>query len=175
MKVKRKVVARIFVYSLDTQHAEITAASKSDLVQQLKELSGGNTQAAQLAKLAWTDERSDITIGLMRLACIGHFVKETWATSQRPATAKNIDLEAPIQPQMEAQVEIQLTNSQALQSEERPQVEGQQLVSSQTQPQQAQVQLKPEPQAKVQQVNPHPQAQQGRIRPQTELIPTTEV
>ncbi|RTR22118.1 hypothetical protein [Deinococcus radiophilus] len=88
MKTKRKVAARIFSFRQDTHQEELIVTNKAELLAQVKQSSHGNPQALQLAKLAWTDERSDITIGSMRIACIGQMIRETWVSPSRPTEPK---------------------------------------------------------------------------------------
>lgn len=145
MKTKRKVLARIFVFSLDTRHQELIVMDRAELIEELEKITKGNKQAVQLAKLAWTDQQSDITVGQMRLACIGHMVRETWASAQRRSEAKSsVKIAAAesqtqpqprqVTPQPEPRAEFQMTEPQNPQPQPKQQAEVQPM-SPQVQPQ----------------------------------------
>ena len=90
--VKTKIIARLYAVTVRDSVRELQVASAGDLAEQLALAGVDDTSAKRLARLAWDDVESDISLRDVQIYAVGQVIQQFWR--RPPATRSKVSKEA---------------------------------------------------------------------------------
>lgn len=84
--VKTKIIARLYAVTVRDSVRELQVASAGDLAEQLALAGVDDTSAKRLARLAWDDVESDISLRDVQIYAVGQVIQQFW---RRPPAVRS--------------------------------------------------------------------------------------
>lgn len=84
--VKTKIIARLYAVTVRDSVRELQVANASDLAEQLALAGVDDTSAKRLARLAWDDVESDISLRDVQIYAVGQVIQQFW---RRPPVTRS--------------------------------------------------------------------------------------